>query len=100
MSTEETCDMFMEEDCEYLGLIVYESPSGSVTSKDYCQDLCSTFEYSGCKYWSYVKNEKKCFLYDSKDRICQSIGGPLHPSITDCTSKRDFRNTFEAFKHQ
>ena len=57
----------MEEDCEYLGLIVYESPSGSVTSKDYCQDLCLTFEYSGCKYWSYVKSEKKCYLYESKD---------------------------------
>ena len=86
-SSGHTCDMIMEEDCKYLGENVYESPSGSVKSKDNCQDLCIQFEFSGCNYWNYVGKTSTCYLYGSKERACQAVGGPQHPNISECMSK-------------
>ena len=83
----ETCDMIMEENCEYLGELVYNSPSGSVRTKDDCQDLCLGFEFLDCKYWSYLKSNSTCYLYNSQERKCQAIGGPQLPSIEECMSK-------------
>ena len=87
ISLEPTCDMIMEEDCEYIGELVYTSPPGSIRTKDKCEDLCMDFEFLNCNYWSFVKSSSTCYLYTSQDRNCQAIGGPQRPNITECMSK-------------
>ena len=77
----------MEENCEYLGELVYKSPTGTIVGPNYCQQLCTEFEAFNCKYWYYVGSEKICSLYDSYDRACQALGGGQIPSIEQCMGK-------------
>ena len=74
----------IEEDCEYLGYLIYKTPPGSIVSSRRCEELCLDFQFENCMYWSYAGNQKTCYLYDSKDRLCHKIGGPESPAIEEC----------------
>ena len=84
-SSEETCDRIIEENCEYSGEVIYEAPPGSIRTPEYCQALCA--EFARCVDWSYIGGSKICYLYDSDERMCQGLGGPQQPSITECMNR-------------
>ena len=75
-----TCDRFLEENCEYYGDVLLE-PS-SIANAKHCQELCEKFEDVGCQYWIYQQNT--CFLLTSGARKCTTIGGPKSPEINEC----------------
>ena len=77
----------IEEDCEYSGELIFKSPPGSIVSSRRCEELCLDFQFVNCMYWSYVGNQKTCYLYDSTERICQTIGGPESPAIEECSGR-------------
>ena len=75
----------IQEDCDYLGDQIFESPPGSIVSSRRCQKLCLDFQFQNCTYWSYIGNEKTCYLYNSDERSCRAIGGPETPALEECT---------------
>ena len=75
-----TCDRFLEEDCEYYGDVLVNSDS--IADARHCQELCEEFESAGCEYWVWQENE--CFLLSSSKRNCTTVGGPKFPDINEC----------------
>ena len=72
----------MEEECQYLGNVVEESPSGSIVDYTHCKEFCDHIPL--CVYWRFELQSNQCFLLDSKDRICSAVGGPQEPPLPNC----------------
>ena len=80
-----TCDRFLEEDCQYQGEIILIQDN--IADAKHCQQLCQQFEVVGCHYWVFQENgegKHDCSLLASDDRSCAMIGGPKYPNIKDC----------------
>ena len=79
----DTCDRFLEEDCEYFGDVIIKS--NNIADPKHCQELCEEFESVGCLYWKFEKNE--CYLLADSKRNCSSLGGPKSPNINECVGR-------------
>ena len=90
-----TCDRFLEEDCEYYGDGLV-NPS-SIADARHCQELCEEFESVGCQYWTFEDNQ--CFLLSSSKRNCTTLGGPKFPDINDCIGKQKELTLVYKFNH-
>ena len=90
-----TCDLFLQENCQYSGNEVFRAEPGSVIDAFECQEFCKLFESgSTCRYWKFEvaetspNNGTSCILYDSWDpKSCTSIHGPYEPYHYKCGPK-------------
>ena len=84
-SVDESCYKIIQEECDYLGALIYKSPPGSIVSSSRCEQLCLHYKFGNrCLYWSYAGHRKTCYLYNSGKRVCHTIGGPERPPIREC----------------
>lgn len=85
---DQVCDLFIREDCEYIGAILSEPPPGTISNPKQCEQLCIQYEQIGCEYWVYYQMLTTCTLLKSGDRACHTWGGPRAPSFAECTGKQ------------
>ena len=79
-----SCDGFLQENCEYSDLILEED---SVTDRHSCQDfLIGLGPLTGAKYFVYDSDNHKCKLYSSIEYNCSTALGPSHPDIEECNN--------------
>jgi len=76
------CNLFLEEDCEYLGETL-DDTTGHIENNILCQFSCETT--SGCKYWIYHEDIKRCILKKDSKRNCKTWGGHYLPEFDYCT---------------
>ena len=82
-----TCDRFIDEDCEYYGDVLLKTPTGSIADARHCQELCEKFASAGCEYWTFQQDS--CSLLTSGERSCTTLGGPKTPEINECIGMID-----------
>ena len=82
----ETCDLHVEEDCQYNGELLEKVPDGEITSADLCQESCK-ISAPDCNYWIFHRIENSCILKRDGNRICKVWGGPKQPSFDHCKNQ-------------
>jgi len=88
----DSCDLFLQEDCEYTEAVVFEAAPGSIADASHCQELCELFEISlNCHYWTFQSSQytpdqsTHCTLYEGFNAgTCTSVLGPEEPHHKDC----------------
>ena len=89
---QDSCDLFLNEDCEYTETVVYDADPGSIADASHCQELCQLFEASlNCHYWTFQGSQwtsdhsTHCTLYDGMNMgSCQAREGPEEPHHNKC----------------
>jgi len=85
IDNKQTCDLFLEENCQYEGKVVLEPPIGTIADPKECEELCLQFSTSiGCSYWVYSQTDKKCSLRGDNTKGCSTWAGPRNPSFDEC----------------
>jgi len=84
IDTEGTCDLFLQEDCEYTGALILEPPVGTIADPQECEELCFQFNLIGCNYWVFDNTAKKCVLRGANTKICSIWAGPRSPTFDEC----------------
>jgi len=75
-----SCNSFLQEDCEYLGETLEAT---TIPNNILCQQRCE--ERSGCKYWIYHEDRRRCILKKDSNRNCKTWGGKNVPEFNYCT---------------
>merc|ERR1712136_29608 len=75
------CNRFLQEDCEYLGETLADV-TGLIEHNILCQMWCD--QRSGCKYWIYHEDIKRCILKKDSKRNCKTWGGQPEPEFDYC----------------
>ena len=75
------CPSITEEDCDYHGKYIN---TWKAKDEKECQSICGMISYPDCGYFSFIKSEKNCDLYELPNKNCISIGGSKGPSLLQC----------------
>ena len=75
------CPVITEEDCDYNGKYIVEIKANDDRQ---CQQICIDCRYPDCGYWSFIKSEKNCILWELPNKNCITIGGSDEPSLLTC----------------
>ena len=78
------CNLLFQEDCTYEGNSFIDTPNGTVVDPKTCEELCLEYHDISCEYWLYDSKNASCILLDSKERNCETWGGPKYPSFSFC----------------
>ena len=80
----DSCNLFVAEDCEYPGEVVYTSTD--VVSAADCQILLSQIGalFGGDLFLHDTLQQNLCEFRSSPDRNCSRINGPAAPPFMDC----------------
>ena len=79
------CNLLFQEDCTYEGNSFIDTPNGTVVDPKTCEELCFEYHDLTCEYWLYDSKSASCILLDSKERSCETWGGPKYPSFSFCS---------------
>ena len=87
----DSCLLFVSEDCNYTGEVVYTSKD--VVSAADCQDLLLEigFLYGGEMFVHDASQQNLCEFRSSSTKECSGVNGPVAPSIADCFSTSTYR---------
>merc|ERR1712126_679839 len=79
----QTCDLHLEEDCEYNGELLRRYLRGQIDSPEACQQSCIGLAPK-CKYWIFNWKGHECILKRDGRKRCTVWGGPKQPSFDHC----------------
>ena len=85
VSKNETCDDFLQGDCDYTGEIIHESFE-SISGRVSCRKGCE--ETDGCNYWTYNETNRHCTWRKDGNRTCKSLYGPIMTPWWQCEYNR------------
>lgn len=80
----QTCDLFLQENCDYTGTVILEPPIGTIADPKECEQLCFQFNAIGCTYWVFDQTLKKCSLRGANSKACSTWAGPKSPTFDEC----------------
>lgn len=80
---EDSCDSFVNENCEYEGELVLEK--ADITDAHACQQLLNTigFVYAA-DYFVYDSVTRFCSFYSGTLMTCYGVNGPDYPDLDTC----------------
>ena len=80
-----TCADLVQENCDPLGSVVWQSDPGVVTGAANCQEWLQVLGPElGGEVFSYSSEDKVCTILDTGARDCSKVSGPRQPSLEQC----------------
>ena len=80
-----TCADLVQENCDPLGSVVWQSDVGEVTGAANCQEFLRVLgPVLGGEVFSYSSLDHTCSILDTGARHCSAVSGPRQPSVEEC----------------